>query len=84
MPVAIIFGYRRGFGTVQPAQMEFLAGKLADLIRSLPKPGTWVRFPSPAPELIVDAVGFTGFQSTVSAAFHTISKVIVIWFEGFV
>jgi hypothetical protein len=26
VPVAIIFGYRRGFGTVRPARMEFLLG----------------------------------------------------------
>ena len=26
VPVPIIFGYRRGFGTVRPARMEFLVG----------------------------------------------------------
>ena len=26
VPVAIIFGYLRGFGTVRPARMEFLVG----------------------------------------------------------
>jgi hypothetical protein len=56
---------------------------LSEFCSKLPKLRMCIRFPSPAPELLLTQLALLGHSAIVHGNAHDF-KIVLIWFEGFV